>query len=170
MLWLDEDKYIVKHHWMANLLINNRENLLSKKVRHTYIGYANDQIKRMENHRRWILKVKENPDFYMSPPNKEDYLVVNGKRFPDLLKKMDILPFYEFIYFLIKDKIEYSHQAEELGKYILHGKGDTYNSPVDLKACLTIYNIPPEIDEFVAKVSYAHHEYLELLKQSKKLS
>lgn len=168
LLWLDEDKYIVKHPWMANILINNREKLLSKKVKHTYIGYADDQIRRMENHRKWILKLKENPDFYMSPPNKEDYLVVNGKRFPDLLKKMDILPFYEFIYFLIKDKIEYSHQAQELGKYILHGKGDTYNSPVDLKACLTVYNIPPEIDEFVAKVSFAHHEYLELLKQSKK--
>lgn len=39
----------------GELLLSNREVFLSQKLRHTLSGYAHDQLKRIETHRRWLL-------------------------------------------------------------------------------------------------------------------
>ena len=39
----------------AKLLIDNRKLFLSKKVRHTFQGYAHSQMKRILHHRQWLL-------------------------------------------------------------------------------------------------------------------
>lgn len=46
---------------LGQLLLDNRELFLSKKVRYSFAGYAMSQLKRIETHRKWLL----------NPPTKQ---------------------------------------------------------------------------------------------------
>lgn len=54
LLWT-EDEDVIEIDKCGELLRKNRELFLSKKVLHTYRGYAMSQLKRVETHRRWLL-------------------------------------------------------------------------------------------------------------------
>lgn len=54
MLWTDRDDHLITSKW-SEMLISIREKFLSKKVRHTFSGYAMSQLKRIKTHRRWLL-------------------------------------------------------------------------------------------------------------------
>lgn len=54
LLYIDEKYWILKLP-VWDKIISNRELFLSKKVQYTYTGYARDQLKRVETHRRWLL-------------------------------------------------------------------------------------------------------------------
>ena len=87
---------------------------LTKKVKSSYIGYANAQLKKVETHRRWLL----NPP--KKKPTAEDF------NFNELYKPLSLSEINAFMYFLwlvIRDCIEYLEPAEEL-KYILQEKID----------------------------------------------
>jgi uncharacterized protein len=48
------DDYVIKHPVM-DVLIANREKLLSKSCKARFCGYAISQLRRIEGHRRWLL-------------------------------------------------------------------------------------------------------------------
>ena len=52
LLWLNNYPVLTP---VGQHLINHRKIFLSKKVKHTYSGYAFAQIKKMESHRKWLL-------------------------------------------------------------------------------------------------------------------
>ena len=66
LLWT-EDEDVVEIDACGELLRQNRELFLSKKVLHTYRGYAMSQLKRVETHRRWLLN---SPDHQ---PTRKEY-------------------------------------------------------------------------------------------------
>jgi uncharacterized protein len=59
LLWVDESD-IIQIDDLGRLLRSHRDKFLSTKVRHTYGGYAYNQLKRLKSHRKWILEPREN--------------------------------------------------------------------------------------------------------------
>lgn len=51
----------------SRILIENRNLFLSKKVRHTYAGYAHAQLKRIQGHKAWLMNPRE------TKPNRGDF-------------------------------------------------------------------------------------------------
>ena len=70
LLWVEE-KNILFMNEFGEQLRDNRELFLSKKVRHTYAGYAFEQLRRIKGHKKWI----DNPP---SEPNQDDFWVKRG--------------------------------------------------------------------------------------------
>lgn len=61
-LWVREEDCLVAsrpYAWMRNV----REGLLSTKAKHTYCGYAHEQLKRIKGHNKWL----ENPQPEAAP-------------------------------------------------------------------------------------------------------
>lgn len=54
ILFVDDEDIIFKDKF-AEKLIENRDLFLSKKIYLTFGGYAKAQLKRLENHRTWIV-------------------------------------------------------------------------------------------------------------------
>lgn len=66
VLFVDPSSQIYVHPGIEPLLAA-RDLFLSKKVRHTFSGYAMSQLKRIETHRRWLL------DPPTAPPVRQDF-------------------------------------------------------------------------------------------------
>ena len=84
ILWADETDVLFVDGY-GEALRAARNLFLSRKVAQTYAGYADDQLKRMETHYRWLHNP---PDHQPSPP--EFGAVSNstgGFRFPDTQKE-----------------------------------------------------------------------------------
>ena len=84
ILWADETDVLFVDEY-GEALRAARDLFLSRKVAQTYAGYADDQLKRMETHYRWLHNP---PDHQPSPP--EFGAVSNstgGFRFPDTQKE-----------------------------------------------------------------------------------
>ena len=81
---------------------------MSKKVKHTYSGYAFAQIKKIETHRKWLL----NPP--QSKPIPSDFEIENETP----LVKEELNAFLEYLYLLIRGKIEFLEEAEQLYKLL----------------------------------------------------
>jgi predicted nucleotidyltransferase len=58
LLWVD-DSAIIQIDELGKLLRLHRDKFLSTKVRHTYGGYAYNQLKRLKSHRAWVLSPRE---------------------------------------------------------------------------------------------------------------
>jgi predicted nucleotidyltransferase len=150
LLWLDNYIYLDP---LAKKLIENRQNFLSKKVKSSYIGYANAQLKKVETHRRWLL----NPP--KKNPKPEDF------GFTDLYKPLslsEINVFMNFLWMVVRDCVEYLQPAAEL-KTILQEK-------IDYKQIFLNHRFPQDIhreiqeytnasDDFM-RLSFASREYL----------
>ena len=54
LLWIPE-KLIIKNSTWGELLRENRDIFLSKKIKFTFSGYAIAQLKRIQTHKRWLL-------------------------------------------------------------------------------------------------------------------
>lgn len=60
VLWVDPaDRLVVTP--AGQRLLDQRERLLSRKVLHTYKGYALAQLRRIETHRKWLLQPPPHP-------------------------------------------------------------------------------------------------------------
>lgn len=138
LLWLSE-YHILKPS--GQLLIENRNIFLSKKVRSTYMGYAFAQLSKIETHRKWLLKPVEEPP------------VVQGEWVP--LTKGEENAFLEFLYILIRDAIEYMEPSEELKALLLER--------VDYKGLLKQHPLPPELDPLLEKMTRSSKDFLGLL-------
>lgn len=62
-----EPSEIIKKDKFGQKLIDNRDLFLTKKIFHTFGGYARSQLARLNGHRRWILN-PPNP-----PPSREEF-------------------------------------------------------------------------------------------------
>lgn len=155
LLWLDNYIYL---NPLAKILIANRQKFLTKKVKASYIGYANAQLKKVETHRKWLL----NPP--KSNPKPEDF------GFTDLYKPLslsEINAFMNFLWMVVRDCIEYLQPAEEL-KTILQEK-------IDYKQIFLNHRFPQEVhreiqeytnssDDFM-RLTFASREYLAAKKE-----
>lgn len=60
LIFMDAKFYkIITPYWQE--VVDNRHLFLSKKVKHTFSGYAFAQLKRIERHRRWFMQPVEKP-------------------------------------------------------------------------------------------------------------
>lgn len=80
-----DDSDILRITPAGRLLRDNRELFLSKKARHTFSGYAHAQLKRIKNHRAWLLEPPTRR------PTRAEYDLPEGKK---LMNKSD-RGFYE---------------------------------------------------------------------------
>lgn len=82
LIWRDRADYIIASE-IQEILIENRELLLSKKAKFTFSGYAHSQFKRIKNHNKMLnSKYKEAPNLFLYPDNKalfEDHLEQHKK-------------------------------------------------------------------------------------------
>lgn len=67
LLWV-RPQSIVETSEAYQYLVENRNDMLSKKVAFTFTGYASQQLKRIKGHNKWL----NNPQ-PIEPPNKYDY-------------------------------------------------------------------------------------------------
>lgn len=58
LLWVDP-KFVVARHPLWEMLVANRNIFLSRKARQTYLGYAKQQLSKIERHRKWLRLEKE---------------------------------------------------------------------------------------------------------------
>lgn len=61
---------------IGQIILDNKEKFLSKRIKHTFSGYAFSQLKRIKTHRRWIM----NPP--AAPPTRESLGLPNETLIP----------------------------------------------------------------------------------------
>jgi len=132
-------------------LIANRDLFLSTKVKYTYSGYAYSQIKRVENHRKWLLE----------PPTKKPEWLDFGLDDTSFLNHSQINTFLEFLWLLVRDKIEYMEAIEEFSEF-----RDLLLEKIDFKAILKTYPLPSETIEYVQELTRGSNDFINLLQRS----
>ena len=145
LLWLNEYPVLTP---VGQHFINHRQIFLSKKVKHTYSGYAFAQIKKMETHRKWLL----------NPPQKKPIPSDFDIEDEAPLTKDEVNTFLEYLYQLIRGKIEFLEEAEQLYKLL--------TADIDFKGVLKQYSLPDETLEYTQKLTNSHKDFIRLLKKS----
>jgi len=146
MLWQTPDSYL-HLNFLGQSLIDNRKKLISKRISGTFVQYARSQIKKMETHRKWLL----NPP--TRRPEWEDYGVSSPSLTPSQIES-----FIEYLYLLIKDRIEYYQPSVELYELL--------NDRLDWKGVLKQSVLPEECFDETQKITRASDEYMALLHSS----
>jgi predicted nucleotidyltransferase len=147
LLWLSEYPVLTP---VGQHLINNRKLFLSKKVKHTYSGYAFAQIKKIETHRKWLL----NPP--QSKPLPSDFEIENETP----LIKEELNAFLEYLYLLVRGKIEFLEEAEQLYKLL--------TADIDFKGMLKQYPLPDETLEKTQEFTNSRKDFIRLLQKSQR--
>ena len=147
LLYMDEYVHITP---AGQNLIKHRRKFINESIKRTYVGYAYSQIKRMENHRYWLLnpeQVKPKPeDFGFS----EDYKI---------LSKQDVFSFLEFLYSCIKNKIEYLEPTEEF-RSLLYDQ-------FDIKAVFKNYPLQDESINKIVEITGTEENFIRKVQKSK---
>ncbi len=145
LLWLTNYPFLSD---VGQHLINHRDLFLSKKVKHTYSGYAFAQIKKMETHRKWLL----------NPPTKKpipsDFGIVDETH----LIKDELNAFLEYLYILIRGKIEFLEESEELYKLL--------TADIDFKGVLKQYALRDDALEYTQNLTHSRKDFIQLLQKS----
>jgi hypothetical protein len=147
LLWLQHYPVLTP---VGEKLLAHRQMFLSKKVKHTYSGYAFAQIKKIESHRKWLL----NPPTHK--PTPEEF----GLGLERPLTKDELNAFLEYLYTLIRGKIEYLEEAEKLCD-LLHGE-------IDFKGLLKQHAIADEVLEYTQSLTNSRSDFIKLLQKSQK--
>jgi predicted nucleotidyltransferase len=145
LLWIDRSEYLVLTSF-GESLIEIRDAFLSQKVFYSYSGYAQAQIKKVQTHRKWLLRYTEDPNFLSAPPIPQPYGVSEHP-----LRKEQLNAFLEFLYILIKDASQYSEVATEL---LTH---------VDYKGLLKQYPLAEELLPAVQYYTRSTNDFVTLL-------
>lgn len=146
MLWQTPDSYIYLDY-LGQSLIDNRTKLISKRISGTFVQYAKSQIKKMETHRKWLR------DPPTRKPEWEDYGVPSPSLTPSQIES-----FIEYLYLLIKDRIEYYQASTELY--------DILNGQIGWKGILKQSVLPTQCFDETQKITRASDEYMALLHSS----
>jgi len=101
------DEFILHKTKEWDDIILNRRYFVSKKCKHTFFGYANSQLKRIQRHRSWLL----NPP--KKQPNRSDYGLPENK---SLLPKDQIGAFNALLSTYLKQIGKHHKLAVELEK------------------------------------------------------
>ncbi|AUS99114.1 nucleotidyltransferase [Nostoc sp. CENA543] len=145
LLWLPNYPVLTD---VGQHLIKHRKIFLSKKVKHTYSGYAFAQIKKMETHRKWLLH----------PPQKKPLPSDFGIENEEPLIKDELNAFLEYLYILIRGRIEFLEEAEQLYKLL--------TADIDFKGVLKQYTLPDEVLEYTQKLTNSRGDFIRLLQKS----
>jgi uncharacterized protein len=145
LLWLKQ--YPVKTE-VGELLLQHREIFLSKRVKHTYSGYAFAQIKKIESHRKWLL----------DPPQIEPTPEQFGLAAETPLNKEELHAFLEYLYLLVRGKIEYLSEAEQLYQLLV--------GEIDYKGLLKQHTLPDEVLEYTQNLTNSRTDFIKLLQRS----
>jgi uncharacterized protein len=145
LLWLDNYPHLTP---IGQRLIEHRQIFLSKKVKHTYSGYAFAQIKKMESHRKWLLHPPQ------GKPLPADYGI--GEEEP--LNKEELNAFLEYLYLIIRGKIEFLEESEQLYKLL--------TADVDYKGVLKQYTLSDEVLGYTQKLTNSRKDFIRLLQKS----
>ncbi len=129
-------------------LINHKQLFLSKKVKHTYSGYAFAQIKKMETHRKWLL----------NPPQKKPLPSDFGIEDEAPLTKDELNAFLEYLYNLIRGRIEFLEESEELYKLL--------TADIDFKGVLKQYTLADVSLEYTQNLTNSRKDFIRLLQKS----
>ncbi len=145
LLWLKQYPYITE---VGQHLIKHRKLFLSKKVKHTYSGYAFAQIKKMESHRKWLLNPPKNK------PLPSDFKIESEEP----LSKEELNAFLEYLYLIIRGKIEFLEESEQLYKLL--------TADIDFKGVLKQYTLPDDTLETTQKFTNSRKDFIRLLQRS----
>lgn len=165
LLYTNPKHHFVKYPIMEEIL-DNRHIFLSMRARHTFSGYAMSQAKKIERHRKWILKgnVKEptREEFGLLPePSIEISQIlsyIKGKveqwnltQYPlDEYQRLEIKNIiWEIIYNTCGKDVSISNWPDEYWKSVLHKMANELN----LKEEVLIY-INAEREYYKAKQLY----------------
>jgi predicted nucleotidyltransferase len=143
MLYFDPELYLYKTE-VFDKIIENRDLILSKKVKYSLSGYAYSQLRRVETHRKWLL----NPP--TQPPKAEDF----GLTEETYLSKTELNAFIEFLYILIKDRIEWEIESEEMKSLL---------DEIDFKGVLTHHPFAQEALPEVQRLTRSSNDFISLL-------
>jgi predicted nucleotidyltransferase len=145
LLWLKEYPILTP---VGQHFIKHKKLFLSKKVKHTYSGYAFAQIKKMETHRKWLL----------NPPQKKPLPCDFNIEEEAPLTKDELNAFLEYLYNLIRGKIEFLEEAEQLYKLL--------TAEVDFKGVLKQYPLSDDTLEYTQKLTNSRKDFIRLLQKS----
>ncbi|AFZ02693.1 DNA polymerase beta superfamily protein [Calothrix sp. PCC 6303] len=145
LLWLDNYPLLTP---VGQKLIEHRQLFLSKKVKHTYSGYAFAQIKKMESHRKWLLH----------PPQAKPLPADYGIGEDEALSKEELNAFLEYLYLIIRGKIEFLEESEQLYKLL--------TADVDYKGVLKQYTLADDILGYTQKLTNSRKDFIRLLQKS----
>lgn len=145
LLWLPTYPFLTD---IGQHLINHRKLFLSTKVKHTYSGYAFAQIKKMETHRKWLL----------NPPTKKPIPSDFGIEDEPPLSKDELNAFLEYLYLLIRGKIEFLEESEQLYKLL--------TADIDFKGILKQYALVDEALEYSQNLTHSRKDFIRLLQKS----
>ncbi|MDZ8053688.1 MAG: DNA polymerase beta superfamily protein [Aulosira sp. ZfuVER01] len=145
LLWLQNYPVVTS---VGQHLINHKRLFLTKKVKHTYSGYAFAQIKKMETHRKWLL----------NPPQKKPLPSDFGIEDELPLIKDELNAFLEYLYLLIRGRIEFLEEAEQLYQLL--------TADIDFKGVLKQYTLPDETLEYTQKLTNSRKDFIRLLQKS----
>ncbi|AKG23320.1 nucleotidyltransferase domain-containing protein [Calothrix sp. 336/3] len=145
LLWLGNYPVLTAE---GKYLIEQRQLFFSKKVKHTYSGYAFAQIKKMETHRKWLLH----------PPEKKPLPSDFGIGEETVLSKEELNAFLEYLYNLIRGKIEFLAEEEKLYQLLT---GD-----IDFKGILKQYTLPDNTLEYTQQLTHGRKDFIRLLQKS----
>lgn len=146
LLWLNEYPVLTQ---VGQYLIKHRQLFLSKKVKHTYSGYAFAQIKKMETHRKWLL----NPP--QKKPLPEDFGIEDTP-----LSKEELNAFLEYLYNLVRGKIEFLEEAEQLYHLL--------TADIDFKGMLKQHPLPDKTLAYTQQLTNSRSDFIRLLQKSQK--
>lgn len=62
---------VLKCDKFGELLLENREEFISKRAKHTFSGYAHAQLKRINTHKKWLLEADKYDNH--GPPTRESF-------------------------------------------------------------------------------------------------
>jgi predicted nucleotidyltransferase len=134
---------------VAEKILENRDLFLSKKCKHTFSGYAYSQYSKISSHRKWLL----------DPPKKEPHLEDFGLADNYRLSKTEMNSFLEYLYHLVRKRIEFAAEVEILEKYIV----EVLQGNLDFKQVLMKTPLPDECIAYTQDLTGASDNYIRLL-------
>lgn len=135
-------------HPVGQKLLDCRELFLSKKIKYSYSGYAYAQIRKIKSHRKWLLNPLQNK------PLAEDYGLTDSSA----LDKSEEKAFITFLWMLIKDRIEYLEEQQELYELI--------SDRLDIKGVINNNQLPQKFYPYIQNLTKASDRYMDLLRRT----
>ncbi|NEP63002.1 MAG: nucleotidyltransferase [Symploca sp. SIO2G7] len=145
LLWFNNYLHLTE---VGEILQQQKQLFLSKKVKHTYAGYGYAQIKKLESHRRWLL----------NPPTKAPQLEDFGLESSQLLTVTEVNAFLEYLYLLIRERIQFLEPAESLHNLL--------TAEIDFKGVLRQYALPEETLDYTQQLTNSSKEFIKLLQKN----
>jgi predicted nucleotidyltransferase len=145
------DEFILHKTPEYEYIANMRDFLLSKEAYKSYNGYAYAQIKRMDTHRAWLTQ--EAQGIVNVKPDPADYLT-EELRGLNLLPTSELYAFYEFLVTLLRDRIQYFDEYDEIQLAF---------KKVDWTGLIKQHGLSDEVDEYVQRTTNCSDNYIRLL-------